>query len=57
MFTTTSLKISVKYCYRLIIVLVVLNILMNHNSGVPEAAAQDVHFPDTNLAAAVRKAL
>lgn len=57
MFTATSIKISMKYCCRLITVLVVLNILINHNGVLPEAAAQDVHFPDTNLAAAVRKAL
>ena len=46
-----------KYCYTLRIVLAVLSILMNLSGGLPEAAAQNVDFPDTNLAAAVRDAL
>ena len=43
-----------KYCYRLMTVLVVLNILIHLKGGLPEAAAQPVNFPDANLAAAVR---
>ena len=46
-----------KYCYTLCIVLAVLSILINLSGGLPEAAAQNVDFPDTNLAAAVRDAL
>lgn len=54
----SSPKISMKCCYRLIIVLVMLNILMNHNSWLPESVAQTVvNFPDANLAAAVRAGL
>ena len=46
-----------KYCYRLMTVLVVLNILIHLKGGLPEAAAQPVNFPDANLAAAVRGVL
>ena len=46
-----------KYCYTLCTVLAVLSILINLSGGLPEAAAQNVDFPDTNLAAAVRDAL
>ena len=42
-----------KYCYTLCTVLAVLSILINLSGGLPEAAAQNVDFPDTNLAAAV----
>ena len=37
--------------------MVVLSILINVSGGLPEAAAQNVDFPDSNLAAVVRGAL
>ena len=46
-----------KYCYTLCAAVVVLSILLNLSGGLPEAVAQNVDFPDANLAAAVRDAL
>lgn len=48
---------KLKYRYAMCTVLTVLSILINLSSWLSEAAAQNVDFPDANLAAAVRDAL
>ena len=46
-----------KYCCRWIPVLAVLSLLISLSNGLPEAEAQTVNFPDTNLVVAVRGTL
>ena len=48
---------KLEYCYRLCIVLAVLSILINVSGWQVEVAAQNVDFPDPNLAAVVRSRL